>query len=163
MRFTAILSLATATAATIQESAVASSAEEYIWQIDKWQAGQSHGHPEAPVTGWYNFNVSAAEYGEGPTRIPAFHGQCEGYADGKPLSSNYTNCRLDISDSAADATVISRVLPDPDFQQAHITVHYLFNATNESKTRRNFTIVIVEDWARERPPHNFTVTPEEIL
>lgn len=27
--------------------------DEYIWQIAKWQAGESHGNPATPITGWY--------------------------------------------------------------------------------------------------------------
>ncbi|KAL7622325.1 hypothetical protein AAE478_007829 [Parahypoxylon ruwenzoriense] len=70
---------------------------------------------------------------------------------------------MDIHDNTADASLLSRVLPDLDFRQAHIAVQYLFNTDGDLEARRNFTIIIVEDWARERPPHNFTVKPEEAL
>ncbi|KAI1649366.1 uncharacterized protein F4817DRAFT_363696 [Daldinia loculata] len=165
-----ILTLATTTAAaTIPRNAATPSAD-YIWDILKWQAGQSHGAPTAPLTAHchenpdthYYFNVFASEYGYGPTRVPGFFVHCAGHADGKPLSSEYTNCDLEKADETADAAVFARVLPDPNLTKAHIAISYLFNAEDGSKTRRNFTVVIVEDWARERPPHNFTVVPTEV-
>ncbi|KAK6957083.1 hypothetical protein Daesc_002368 [Daldinia eschscholtzii] len=101
---------------------------DYIWDIIKWQAGQSHGNPTAPVTGWYDFNISAPEYGEGQARVPAFFAHCAGSAGGNPLSSEYSNCDLEKADETAEVAVLARVLPDPDRTQAHIATSYLFNA-----------------------------------
>ncbi|OTB14536.1 hypothetical protein K445DRAFT_302314 [Daldinia sp. EC12] len=156
-----VLILATAVVAVTIPRDTATLSADYIWDILKWQAGQSHGNPTAPVTGWYDFNVSSPEYGNGPTRVPSFFAHCAGSADGSPLSSEYSTCDLEKADETVDAAVLARVLPDPDRAQAHIAISYLFDAGDESKTRRNFTVVIVEDWARERPPHNFTAKPSE--
>ncbi|KAI0849855.1 hypothetical protein F5Y00DRAFT_261303 [Daldinia vernicosa] len=92
---------------------------------------------------------------------PAFFVCCAGYADGKPLGSEYTSCDLEKDNETAYAAVLVRVLPDPDLTKAHIAISHLFNAEDEWKARRNSTFVIVEDWARERPPHNFTLKPTE--
>ncbi|KAI4871018.1 hypothetical protein F4820DRAFT_401141 [Hypoxylon rubiginosum] len=134
--------------------------DEYIWQIAKWQAGESHGNPATPITGWYDFNVSAAEYGQGAARIPPFAAHCEGVADGRPLASEYAGCTLTAADGTSSASVSARVLPEQDVQ-AHIAISYVFDSNDESSTERNFTVVVVEDWARERPPHDFTVQPTE--
>ncbi|XXG95986.1 hypothetical protein Hte_002263 [Hypoxylon texense] len=148
-------------AASVPKDTTYLAADEYIWQITKWQAGESHGNPAAPITGWYDFNVSAAEHGEGAARIPPFAAHCEGVADGTPLASGYAGCTLTAADESSDASVSARVLPEQDSVQAHIAISYLFNSNDESSTKRNFTVVVVEDWARERPPHNFTVQPTE--
>ncbi|KAI1805358.1 hypothetical protein F4811DRAFT_516148 [Daldinia bambusicola] len=157
-----ILTLATTvTAAIIPRDNAETLSADYIWDILKWQAGESHGAPTAPITGWYDFNVSAPEYGDGPTRVPAFFAHCAGSAAGNPLSSEYSDCDLETGDEAAGAAVSARVLPVPGYAQAHIAVSYLFDGESESRTKRNFTVVIVEDWARERPPHNFSAGPTE--
>ncbi|KAI0113304.1 hypothetical protein F4814DRAFT_449752 [Daldinia grandis] len=185
-----MLALAGAAIATKPSRNVVAPPADYVWDILKWQAGESHGAPTAPLTGYYgeqsfdcltsdrwplsetvsylirakrgpDFNVSASEYGGGPARIPAFFVHCAGRAGGLPLSSEYTDCDLEKANGTVDAAVLARVLPDPDLTSAHIAISYLFNADRESKTRRNFTVVIVEDWARERPPHNFTAVPTE--
>ncbi|KAI8965093.1 hypothetical protein F5Y11DRAFT_344812 [Daldinia sp. FL1419] len=152
--------MSTATAAIIPRYAVTSSGE-YIWDIIKWQAGESHGAPTAPTTGWYDFNISAPEYRTGATLIPAFFAHCSGTADGQPLGSEYSNCDLEKADESANVAVLARVLPDPDLTQAHIAISYLFSANYEPRTKHNYTVVIVEDWARERPPHNFTTKPSK--
>ncbi|KAI2618613.1 hypothetical protein GGS26DRAFT_382185 [Hypomontagnella submonticulosa] len=134
--------------------------EGYNWNVVNWQAGQSHGNPADPTTGWYMFNVSGPEYGEGKTHIPSFAAHCEGFADGIPLSSNFSSCTLDRSVGTPGTSVLARVIPDPEIR-AHIAITYLFRTDDEARMRRNFTVIIVEDWARERPPHNFTVNPAE--
>ncbi|KAI1380270.1 hypothetical protein F4677DRAFT_406304 [Hypoxylon crocopeplum] len=162
MHFITILSIATTSAAAVIPKDVLSSIpDDYIWQVTKWQAGMSHGNPASPVTSWYNFNVSGVGYGEGSTFIPPFAVHCEGFADGRPLNSNYASCSSEIAPSTTDASVSARVLPDAG-TQAHIAISYLFNTEDELKTEQNFTVTIVEDWARERPPHNFTVKPTEV-
>ncbi|KAI2472828.1 hypothetical protein F4781DRAFT_443891 [Annulohypoxylon bovei var. microspora] len=149
------------TAATIPRNTLYPSSEDYIWQVTQWQAGESHGAPTTPITGWYSFNVSGIGFGEGSARVPPFSAHCEGHADGKPLSSNISSCTLEAAAGTSETSVLSQVLPVMANSQAHISVNYLFSTDDESKTKRNFTVTIVEDWARERPPHNFTVTPSE--
>ncbi|KAI0386528.1 hypothetical protein F5Y04DRAFT_276134 [Hypomontagnella monticulosa] len=134
--------------------------EGYNWNVVNWQAGESHGAPTAPMTGWYSFNVSGPEYGRGKTHIPSFAAHCQGSADGVPLSSNFSSCTLDRSVGTPGTSVLARVIPDPEIR-AHIAITYLFRTDDEARMRRNFTVIIVEDWARERPPHNFTVQPAE--
>ncbi|KAI1416643.1 hypothetical protein F5Y13DRAFT_186260 [Hypoxylon sp. FL1857] len=131
-----ILALAAGAAATaISTNAASSSSAEY---------------------GWYNFLVSGDEVDDGTVSIPEFAVHCQGFADGWPLSSNLTAC--DSETALTDASVSARVLPSSD-TQAHIAVYYIFSTDGE--TTRNFTTTIVQDWARERPPHNFTTTPIE--
>ncbi|KAI1454426.1 hypothetical protein F4805DRAFT_460753 [Annulohypoxylon moriforme] len=160
--FIAFLVLAATTIATAMPRKPQLLPEDYIWQITQWQAGESHGAPTAPITGWYSFNVSGERFGEGSARIPPFAAHCEGYADGRPLRSNATSCTLESATGPSDVFVSSQVLPVETYAQAHISVNYSFHADDESKTKRNFAVTIVEDWARERPPHNFTVSPSEI-
>ncbi|OTB09633.1 hypothetical protein M426DRAFT_256748 [Hypoxylon sp. CI-4A] len=160
--FFKLLTLAAATtAATIPRDALVPSAE-YIWQVTSWQAGLSHGNPEAPITAWYAFSISAAEFGDNSSHIPAFAARCTGDADGRPLSSNLSSCSFETTGSASESIVSARVLPNDEFSQAHIAVYYVLHSDDETKTTRNFTVTIVEDWARERPPHNFTVKPDEV-
>ncbi|KAI0101936.1 hypothetical protein F4776DRAFT_648987 [Hypoxylon sp. NC0597] len=151
-----ILGLAADSAAAAVPRDTISSSTEYKWQIASWQAGESHGNPADPVTGWYNFFVSGDEVSDGSVHIPKFLVHCQGFADGWPLSSNLTACESQTA--LTDASVSARVLPSPD-TQAHIAIYYIFSANGA--TTLSFTTTIVEDWARERPPHNFTVTPTE--
>ncbi|KAI1387366.1 uncharacterized protein F4822DRAFT_406230 [Hypoxylon trugodes] len=159
MQLLSILALATSVAAGVPRDTTIA----YVWEVLKWQAGESHGNPTAPVTGWFNFNVSGPRYGEVSTHIPPFFAHCEGTADGSPLSSNLTVCSLDkVEGGAPDAAVLARVLPVQDIQ-VHIAITYLFHPEDQPITPRNFTVIVVQDWARERPPHNFTVHPDEIV
>ncbi|KAI1141641.1 hypothetical protein F5Y05DRAFT_410198 [Hypoxylon sp. FL0543] len=155
MLITKIFALAATAAASTPRDPLSASSAEYSWQITAWQAGQSHGNPAEPTTGWYNFFVSGDEVDEESTSIPKFSVQCQGYADGWPLRSNLTACGSQTA--LTDASVAARVLPSDT--QAHIAVYYIFST--DGVTTRNFTTTIVEDWARERPPHNFTTTPTE--
>ncbi|KAI0887917.1 uncharacterized protein GGS22DRAFT_197840 [Annulohypoxylon maeteangense] len=134
--------------------------DAYTWHIVDWQAGKSHGDPTAPVTGWYTFNVTGLLFGEGSARIPPFTAHCEGNAEGDPITSNITSCILDATTSPPNASVLSQVLPVIDYQ-AYVAIIYSFYP-EESQKKRNFTVNIAEDWAEDRPPHNFTLAPFEI-
>ncbi|KAI1172707.1 hypothetical protein F4777DRAFT_581663 [Nemania sp. FL0916] len=161
MRFITGLQLAIAALAA-QGTAISSRDDgDYIWDITQWQAGLSHGNPAAPVTSWYLFSVSGSSYGSSASgsSIPAFGASCSGDGAGTPLSSEYSECTVDATISEADASVAARIVPDTDSSQAHIAISYVFTDGDEIK---NFTAIVVQDWARERPPHNFTISPTEV-
>ncbi|KAI0537685.1 hypothetical protein GGR58DRAFT_470885 [Xylaria digitata] len=135
---------------------------DYVWDVTQWQAGLSHGGPADPTTSWYAFNIAGARYGtiESESSIPAFGARCTGSGAGLPLSSDYSECAIDPEISEAGTSVSARIVPDPDFSQAHIAISYVFSNADEI---RNFTAVAVTDWARLRPPYSFTLSPSEVL
>ncbi|KAK9777415.1 hypothetical protein SCAR479_05808 [Seiridium cardinale] len=95
----------------------------YTWNVTNWQAGESHGNPAAPLTGWYSFNVSGLEATVGDTAIPRFSAHCQGYADGLPLTSEFAACTP--SEGPSDCSVISRVYEAGDSVQCHMAISYL--------------------------------------
>ncbi|KAI0970546.1 hypothetical protein F4678DRAFT_112733 [Xylaria arbuscula] len=136
--------------------------DDYVWNVTQWQAGLSHGNPAEPTTSWYTFTVSGSVYGSiasGPY-IPAFEAACSGSGAGIPLSSNYSQCSLNSESSEAGATVSARIVPSEDSTQAHIAISYVFASVDQEN---NYTAVAVTDWARERPPYNFTLDPSEVV
>ncbi|KAI0431648.1 hypothetical protein F5Y09DRAFT_304280 [Xylaria sp. FL1042] len=157
---TASLLLITASAA--RGGVVPKDVEDYIWNVTQWQAGLSHGNPAEPTTSWYTFTISGSVYGSlaSESYIPAFGASCSGFGAGFPLSSNYSECTIDSEISEADTSVSARIVPGVDNVQAHIAISYVFSNAHQ---RRNYTAVAVTDWARERPPYNFTLTPSEVV
>ncbi|KAI0459561.1 hypothetical protein F5B21DRAFT_499249 [Xylaria acuta] len=135
---------------------------DYIWDVTQWQAGLSHGNPASPVTSWYAFTVSGSGYGTAGSEsyIPAFGARCTGSGAGSPLSSEYSECVVDSEVTEAGSSVSARIVPDADFSQAHIAINHVFSNAGEL---RNWTATAVTDWARERPPYNFTLGPNEAL
>ncbi|KAI1272558.1 hypothetical protein F5Y07DRAFT_403271 [Xylaria sp. FL0933] len=135
---------------------------DYVWNITQWQAGLSHGNPAEPTTSWYSFTVSGSVYGSlaSGSYIPAFGATCNGFGAGFPLSSNYSECAINSEVSETGAFVSARIVPGVDNVQAHIAISYVFSNTDHE---RNYTAVAVTDWARERPPYNFTLTPSEVV
>ncbi|KAI1127173.1 hypothetical protein F5Y10DRAFT_243312 [Nemania abortiva] len=135
-------------------------ASDYVWDVTQWQAGLSHGNPADPTTSWYVFTVSGARY-ESPELgyyIPGFGAHCTGFGAGFPLSSDYSDCPLDSEAGEDVSSVSARIVPDADTSQAHIAISYVFS--NDGETR-NLTAIAVTDWARLRPPYNFTLVPSE--
>ncbi|KAI1113807.1 hypothetical protein F5Y14DRAFT_451617 [Nemania sp. NC0429] len=150
-------------ASAVLGSVMPRAAGDYIWDVTQWQAGLSHGNPADPTTSWYAFSVSGARY-ESPepgSYIPAFGARCTGSGAGFPLSSDYTECALDSAISEAGSAVAARIVPDADGTQAHIAISFVFS-TSAGDTR-NLTAVAVTDWARLRPPYNFTLSPNEAV
>ena len=133
------------------------------------------------------FTVCSAVFGslESETYIPAFGALCTGFGAGFPLSSGYSDCAMDLTTSESGASVSARIVPYVDNTQAHIAINYVFstayvnifsvfeegggnhvNEANDPLNRdgaRNYTATAVTDWARERPPYNFTLSPSEVL
>ncbi|KAJ3578005.1 hypothetical protein NPX13_g2558 [Xylaria arbuscula] len=134
---------------------------DYIWDITQYQAGLSHGNPADPTTSWYRFTVSGAVFGslESETSVPAFGALCTGSGAGFLLSLEYSDCAMDATTGESDASVSARIVPY-DNTQAHIAINYVFSAADGA---RNYTAVAVTDWARLRPPYNFTLSPSEVL
>ncbi|GAW18629.1 hypothetical protein ANO14919_081080 [Xylariales sp. No.14919] len=161
MHFNTLSLLFTAASAT-HGGIVPKNVSDYIWDVTQYQAGLSHGNPADPTTSWYTFTVSGALYGaiESEPYIPAFGARCTGSGAGYPLSSDYSGCAIDSDVSEAGASVSARIVPDPDGTQAHIAISYVFSNADET---RNFTAIAVTDWARLRPPYNFTLSPSEAL
>ncbi|KAI1825894.1 hypothetical protein F4861DRAFT_141776 [Xylaria intraflava] len=136
--------------------------DDYIWNVTQWQAGLSHGNPASPTTSWYAFTVSGLAYDSSYSDIyvPPFGARCTGSGAGFPLSSEYSPCAIDSAVSEAGSAVSARIVPDEQSSQAHIAISYSFADADHI---RNFTAIAVTDWARERPPYNFTLAPEEVL
>ncbi|KAH8156999.1 hypothetical protein CIB48_g11247 [Xylaria polymorpha] len=135
---------------------------DYIWDVTQWQAGLSHGNPASPTTSWYAFTVSGSGDGTpgSESYIPAFGARCTGSGAGTPLSSEYSECVIDAEVTEAGGSVSARIVPDADFPHAHISISHVFSNADEP---RNWTAIAVTDWARERPPYNFTLSPSEAL
>ncbi|KAI8946175.1 hypothetical protein F4801DRAFT_78786 [Xylaria longipes] len=161
MHFTAALLLLIAASAA-RGLVVPEDGGDYIWDVTQWQAGLSHGNPAEPTTSWYAFNVSGSGYGTlgSESYIPAFGARCTGSGAGSPLSSEYSECAIDPEITEAGNSVSARIVPDADFSQAHIAINYVFSNVDEL---RNWTATAVTDWARERPPYNFTLSPNKAL
>ncbi|KAI0469419.1 hypothetical protein F4859DRAFT_130682 [Xylaria cf. heliscus] len=149
-------------ASAVRGAVVPKDVSDYIWDVTQWQAGLSHGNPADPTTSWYAFTVSGSGYGTpgSESYIPAFGARCTGSGAGSPLSSEYSECAIDAQVTEAGSSVSARIVPDTDFTQAHIAISYVFSNIDEQK---NWTAVAVMDWARERPPYNFTLSPSEAL
>ncbi|KAI0100855.1 hypothetical protein GGR51DRAFT_340966 [Nemania sp. FL0031] len=161
MRFnTAAILLIAASGA--QGRAVSGRISDYTWDVTQWQAGLSHGNPADPTTSWYVFTVSGAGY-ESPELgyyIPEFGARCTGSGAGFPLASDYSDCPLDSNTGEAGNSVSARIVPDAHSSQAHIAISYVFSNAGEIK---NLTAAAVTDWARLRPPYNFTLVPSAIV
>ncbi|TRX96922.1 hypothetical protein FHL15_002228 [Xylaria flabelliformis] len=147
-------------ASAARGGAVLKDASNYIWDVTQWQAGLSHGNPADPTTSWYAFTVSGSGYENSGSAsyIPAFGARCTGSGAGFPLSSEYSECAIDAQITEAGSSVSARIVPDADTSQAHIAISHVFSNAGE---RRNWTATAVTDWARERPPYNFTLIPSE--
>ncbi|KAI1192228.1 hypothetical protein F5B17DRAFT_4420 [Nemania serpens] len=161
MRFNRFLPFPIA-ASAILGSVVPEAAGHYIWDVTQWQAGLSHGNPADPTTSWYAFTVSGPSY-ESPESgysIPAFGARCTGSGAGFPLSSEYSECAMDAETSEDGSSVSTRIVPGADNSQAHIAISYVFSTTDGI---RNLTALAVTDWARLRPPYNFTLSPSEAV
>ncbi|KAI1857068.1 hypothetical protein JX265_011269 [Neoarthrinium moseri] len=161
MKSSAFLSvLATCTSGAVisaRDTAVDVLPSTYSWDVINWQAGLSHGNPNAPQTGWYVFNVSSPETTVDGSTVPAFSAQCRGFAENFPVESPFADCTL--SAGEAGSSVLARVYPTGDNTQCHMAVSYL---TSGSDGIRNLTGYTTKDWARERAPYNFTITDIEI-
>ncbi|KAI1079906.1 hypothetical protein F5B20DRAFT_580700 [Whalleya microplaca] len=158
MHFIPLLGLTAATVAAAQERGFPPAPEDYKWDLIHWQAGQSHG--TTPPTSWYMFNVTVPSYGADSSYIPPFQAHCEGSGHGQPLGSNYSRCTTDARIGSPDSVVLARIVPHDNIK-ARIAINHLFYADDDTKTRRKFAVTVVEDWARERLPHDFTVTPAQ--
>ncbi|KAI1201407.1 hypothetical protein F5X97DRAFT_320484 [Nemania serpens] len=146
-------------ASAVLGSVVPRAAGDYLWDVTQWQAGLSHGNPADPTT---TFTVSGPSY-EPPEPgyyVPEFGARCTGSGAGFPLSSDYTACAIDSEIGAAGSSVSARIVPDADNSQAHIAISYMFSTGDEI---RNLTALAVTDWARLRPPYNFTLSPSEAV
>ncbi|KAI1431870.1 hypothetical protein GGR50DRAFT_677330 [Xylaria sp. CBS 124048] len=183
--FFLLLSAASSTLAgvlpTVPETPLAHA--RYAWDITQYQAGLSHGNPATPITSWYTFTITGPPSGHPSspsTYIPPFTASCTGIGSGFPLASVYVPCILSSSSSANSSTtttttittnstiiaVLARVVPPLDINnaQAHIGISYIFQSISQSQNRQNnYSAIAVTDWARERPPYNFTLVPVEVL
>ncbi|KAI1168225.1 hypothetical protein F5B18DRAFT_270389 [Nemania serpens] len=150
-------------ASAVLGSVVPKAAGDYIWDVTQWQAGLSHGNPADPTTSWYAFTVSGSSYesSESGSYIPAFGARCTGSGAGFPLSSDYSECVPDSEISEAGSAVSARIVPDADGTRAHIAISFVFSSTADEI--RNLTATAVTDWARLRPPYNFTLSPSEAV
>ncbi|KAI1422283.1 hypothetical protein F5Y12DRAFT_625322 [Xylaria sp. FL1777] len=153
MRFNTV-SLLLIAASAAHGGVVIKDVSDYILDVTQWQAGLSHGNPAEPTTSWYTFTVSGSVYGSlaSDSYIPAFGAVCSGSGAGFPLSSDYSECAIDSETSESDSSVSARIVPGADNTQAHIAISYVFLSVN-------YTAIAVTDWARERPPYNFTLIP----
>ncbi|KAI0908198.1 hypothetical protein F4823DRAFT_600094 [Ustulina deusta] len=156
------VSLLVIAASAVQGGVVPEDIGDYVWDVTGWQAGLSHGNPADPTTSWYTFTVSGSAYGspESESYIPAFGALCSGSGAGFPLSSDYSECAADAETNESGASVSARIVPAVDNTQAHIAINYVFANTDQI---RNFTATAVTDWARLRPPYDFTLSPSEVL
>ncbi|KAI2625209.1 hypothetical protein GGS21DRAFT_312878 [Xylaria nigripes] len=130
----------------------------YTWSVTQWQAGLSQGNPVTPTTSFYTFTISGPASGlpGSATYIPPFGAHCTGSGAGFPLSSAFSECAMN-STVPAGSTVSARIVPN-NGTQAHIAINYAFQTAHGT---RDFTATAVTDWARERPPFDFTLTPSE--
>ncbi|PSE76577.1 hypothetical protein C7G91_18800 [Acinetobacter nosocomialis] len=119
--------------------------EDYVWEVTNWQAGLSHGNPNDPTTGWYSFNVSATAIMFDERYVPGFDEHCAGSAMGSPLESDFVMCGY-----TGGGLIAARVFPSTDSTEAHVAIEYTCDSMN-------ITGFAVQEWARERPPYNFTI------
>lgn len=95
---------------------------------------------------------------------------------------------MDAETSEDGSSVSTRIVPGADNSQAHIAISYVFSTTyvkilqsrggngcdecelkaddflrRNSDGIRNLTALAVTDWARLRPPYNFTLSPSEAV
>ncbi|KAJ8126881.1 hypothetical protein O1611_g6756 [Lasiodiplodia mahajangana] len=159
-------SLLLVAASGAQGRAVSRETGDYVWDVTQWQAGLSHGNPADPTTSCSvlvaNFTVSGTGYESSALDyyIPEFGAHCTGSGAGSPLASDYSSCALGLEIGEAGGSVSARIVPDADFSQAHIAISYVFSSAGKI---RNLTAIAVTDWARLRPPYNFTLVPSEIV
>ncbi|KAF3013505.1 hypothetical protein E8E14_006973 [Neopestalotiopsis sp. 37M] len=119
--------------------------DQYAWYATNWQTGLSHGNPTAPVSGWYNFNLSAPAVVFTLPYYPGFDCHCNGTATGSPLESKWEHCNC-----WKGFDVRARIWPSNDSTEAHVAIWY-------QADHLNVTAFVVKEWARERPPYNFTI------
>ncbi|KAI0205859.1 hypothetical protein F4808DRAFT_455362 [Astrocystis sublimbata] len=155
-----LLIAASAVRGGVIQKAVHSADAVYNWDVTQWQAGLSHGNPAAPITSWYTFTVSGSGIGipGSDNYVPAFSARCEGDGAGRPLASEYKECATDPNITEAGSSVSARIVPQEAFAQAHIAINLVFSTAGGPK---NWTAIAVTDWARERPPYDFTVDASE--
>jgi hypothetical protein len=120
-----------------------------------------------------DFNLSAPAVVFTLPYYPGFDCHCNGTATGSPLESKWEHCNC-----WKGFDVRARIWPSNDSTEAHVAIWYqadhlyvtCFRLAIEHcwegtsltimanhENSRNVTAFVVKEWARERPPYNFTI------